>query len=418
MMTAVNSTSPAFNLRTLVRPNILVLEPYRCARDDYKTGVLLDANENAYGPSVLNSVVSQDPTFSSDLIAGLHRYPDPHQEEVKQKICDLRNASTAPLTSSSQLSSKLKPLSSENLYVGVGSDECIDTLIRCFAAPGRQKLLTCPPTYGMYAVAAQVNDVKVVKVNLELGTKGFPVRVGAVLDELSADPDITLVYLCSPGNPTASLVSPGVVEKILAHPTWNGIVVADEAYIDFAPDGSSLAPWVTKYDNLVVLQTLSKAFGMAGIRLGVAYASAAVARILNNVKAPYNISSPTSELALKALSTAGLATMRTNIAAILEQRNRLVIELAKIGGVGEFIGGDDANFLLFRVLDKPDGQPSSPVALKLYERLAQTKGVVIRFRGKEPGCEGGLRVTIGTKEENDVLLAKFAETLAQIYDEK
>ncbi|KAK9468412.1 pyridoxal phosphate-dependent transferase [Lipomyces arxii] len=411
-MTVANLTSPAFDLVKLTRPNILSLEPYRCARDDYKVGILLDANENAYGPSIYSGNVSSadsNAIIASDIIAGLHRYPDPHQEDVKQLLCNLRNAPTKDDPS-------VAPLTPDNLYVGVGSDECVDTIIRCFAAPGREKMLTCPPTYGMYAVAAQVNDVEVVTVNLDLETPGFPVRVDAIMDTLTNDPSIHLVYLCSPGNPTASLVDPASLKKILEHPTWNGIVVVDEAYIDFSPTGSSLAPWVTKYDNLLVMQTLSKAFGMAGIRLGVTFGSPSVARILNNVKAPYNISSLTSELGLKALSPAGVALMNKNIAAILVQRQRLLDELPMIPGVGNFIGGNDSNFLLVQILDKPDGVPSSAIALKLYTTLAEEKGVVIRFRGKEPGCPGALRITIGTEQEVTVLLEKVKETLAAIYN--
>ncbi|KAK9324561.1 pyridoxal phosphate-dependent transferase [Lipomyces orientalis] len=411
-MTVANLTSPAFDLKAITRPNILQLEPYRCARDDYKTGVLLDANENAYGPSVCTSTValSSDVSslVSSSLIAGLNRYPDPHQEDVKQLLCDLRNAPNKG-------KSDIIPLTPDNLYVGVGSDECVDTIIRCFAAPGRDKMLTCPPTYGMYSVSAQVNDVEVVTVNLDLETKGLPLRADKVMEALSRDSSIHLVYLCSPGNPTASLIDAESVEKILAHPTWNGIVVVDEAYIDFSPVGSSLAPLVTKFDNLIVMQTLSKAFGMAGIRFGVSYASPAVARILNNVKAPYNISSLTSTLALRALSPSGLSNMHKNIDAIVRQRARLLQELPKIPGIGNFIGGNASNFLLVQILDKPNGVPSSPTALRLYETLAESKGVVIRYRGKEPGCVGGLRITVGTEEENTILLEKIREALADIY---
>ncbi|KAK7204196.1 histidinol-phosphate aminotransferase [Myxozyma melibiosi] len=409
-MTVANLTSPAFDLKAITRPNIYSLEPYRCARDDYKTGVLLDANENAYGPSLKIEEMNLDDNavLSAKLLAGLNRYPDPHQEDVKQLLCNLRNEPSKDDPS-------VVPLTPENLYVGVGSDECIDTVIRCFCAPGREKMLTCPPTYGMYGVSANVNDVEVVKVDLDLATPGFPVRTDAVCEALTNDPSIHVVYLCSPGNPTASLVDPAAVKKILELPSWNGIVVVDEAYIDFSAPGSSLAPWVTKYDNLIVMQTVSKAFGMAGIRLGVSYTSAPIARILNAVKAPYNISSVTSELALLALSPESIANMRVKLAAIIEQRDRLLTELPKIPGVGKFIGGNDSNFLLVQILDKPGGEPSSAVANKVYETLAQNKGVVIRFRGKEPGCVGALRITVGTKEENDVLLEKMAETLAATY---
>ncbi|KAK9455151.1 pyridoxal phosphate-dependent transferase [Dipodascopsis uninucleata] len=413
-MTVSRTTSPAFDLKAITRPNIWVLEPYRCARDDYKTGVLLDANENAYGPAIFHdamkeSLSSGTSTLSYEILHGLNRYPDPHQEELKQIFCNVRN-SEAPKSFG-----ELVPLEPKNLYLGVGSDECIDTIIRCFAAPGKDKMLTCPPTYGMYSVSANVNDVEIVPVYLDLKTKGFPVRVNAVKEALAADPSINLVYFCSPGNPTASVVSLEAVEEILSYPSWNGIVVVDEAYIDFSPPGSSFAPLVTKYNNLIVLQTLSKAFGMAGIRLGICYSSPDIARVLNSVKAPYNISTLTSDFAMKAVSTEGLAHSRKNIDLILEQRNRLLKELPKIPGIGEFIGGNDANFLLVQILDKPNGVPSSPIALQLYTALAETKGVVIRYRGKEPGCIGALRITIGTEAENDILLAKIAEALEDIY---
>ncbi|KAK9474345.1 pyridoxal phosphate-dependent transferase [Dipodascopsis tothii] len=397
-MSPPNLTSPAFDLASACRPNILRLKPYRCARDDYKTGVLLDANENAYGPSLGAGVDGLTP----ELLGGLNRYPDPHQIELKQEICALRNETAA-----------LPPLTPANLYVGVGSDECVDTALRCFAKPGFNKLLTCPPTYGMYAVAADVNDVEVVAVPLDTARPGFPLRVDAILDALTADPSISLVYICSPGNPTAATIDPEDVKRVLAHPTWNGIVAVDEAYIDFSPAGSSMAQYVNVYDNLIVMQTLSKAFGMAGIRLGVTYAAPAVATIFNAVKAPYNISSMTAELAKQAVTGAGLATMRKHRDLIVAQRDRLIAELPTIPGIGKDIGGHDANFLLYQILDRA-GQPSNTVAEALYTRLAETKGVVVRFRGKEYGCLGALRITVGTADENDVLVAKLRETLAEI----
>ncbi|KAK9464006.1 pyridoxal phosphate-dependent transferase [Lipomyces oligophaga] len=406
-MTIQNSSSSAFNLKAITRPNIYVLEPYRCARDDYKTGVLLDANENAYGPALVNTESAEFSVISSDTLAGLNRYPDPHQEEVKQLICNLRNL---PIKDDQVV----EPLKPANIYVGVGSDECIDTIIRCFCSPGKDKMLTCPPTYGMYAVSAQINDIEVVKVPQD-PANGFDIRTDAVMEALSNDPSIHLLYLCSPGNPTASLVDRESVKKILKHPTWNGIVVVDEAYVDFAPVGSSLAPWVTKYDNLIVLQTLSKAFGMAGIRFGISYTSHSIATILNAVKAPYNVSTITSELAIQGLSVSSLSNVRKNISYILTQRDRLLRELPLIPGIGNFIGGHDSNFLLVQILDKPAGQPSNIVANKLYESLAQNKGVVVRFRGKEYGCLGALRITVGTGEENTILLEKIREALMEIY---
>ena len=269
----------------------------------------------------------------------------------------------------------------------------------------------------MYAVSAQVNDLGTVKVPLDT-TQSFRLQAEAINKALSTDSTIKMVYICSPGNPTANLISKSDLQKVLTHPTWNGIVVLDEAYIDFSPEGSSLAEWVTEWPNLVVMQTLSKAFGLAGIRLGAAFASPEVASLLNNLKAPYNISTPTSALACAALEPGNLAVMRSNREKIVEQRNRMLAELPNIAGVGNFLGGADSNFLLMEILDKPrsaGGRPSNEVALAVYERLAETKGVVVRFRGKEVGCYGCLRITVGTKEEIDKLFARLADVLASIY---
>ncbi|KAL8408008.1 hypothetical protein RB594_006710 [Gaeumannomyces avenae] len=405
-----------FNLQTCARPNILELQPYRCARDDYKddgTNILLDANENAYGPSI--SVADAKALGGStgaggpelDLL-GLHRYPDPHQAELKQLLCGLRNTKT-------HTAGTLTPA---NLFVGVGSDEAIDALLRCFCVPGRDRILVCPPTYGMYSVSAQVNDVGLVKVPL-LPAPGFGVDVDAVLAALTASagnpeaPQVKLVYLCSPGNPTGAALAKADVERVLQHPAWNGVVVLDEAYVDFQPDGASLAEWVLEWPNLVVMQTMSKAFGMAGIRLGAAFAPEPVARLLNSMKAPYNIPSPTSALAVHAVSPAGLATMRGNRDAIMRQRDRLVRELPLVDGVGRLRGGVGSNFLLYEMLNAR-GEPDNVVALAVYERLAEAKGVVVRFRGKEHGCLGCLRITVGTEEEVTRFLDALTRTLTEV----
>ncbi|PSR82357.1 pyridoxal phosphate-dependent transferase [Coniella lustricola] len=456
-----------FNLETCARPNILRLQPYRCARDDYKDdghNVLLDANENAYGPPLSAttaaavqasladlssaSAASSDPDPSSPAAApppppsgasldllGLHRYPDPHQHDLKQLLCNLRN----------RPDSASPPLTPANLLVGVGSDETIDALLRAFCVPGRDAILVCPPTYGMYSVSADVNDVALVRVPL-LPAPTFQLDVPAILAKLdesvaasaavaaggsgqpstssstSAGQIIKLLYLCSPGNPTGSLLSASDIATILAHPTWNGLVVVDEAYIDFAtgPDGSSyetasLAPLVTSpaHPNLVVMQTLSKGFGFAGIRLGAAFASPAVAELLNRLKAPYNISSPTSALAQYALSPGALARMHANRARIVAQRERLVRELAGVAGVGRLRGGLASNFLLYEMVNR-QGKPDNEVALRVYERLAEEKGVVVRFRGREVGCEGCLRITIGTEEEVGRFLEALRRVLAEV----
>ena len=354
---------------------------------------------------------------------GLHRYPDPlvhnveilrihadrsrHQNKLKELLCDLRNTHV-------HTSRSLKP---DNLFVGAGSDEVIDALLRCFCTPGHDKIITCPPTYGMYAVSAQVNDVGIVKVPLDAAS-AFSLRPEAINQALSSDPSIKLVYLCSPGNPTARLISKADIQQVLEHPTWNGVVVLDEAYVDFASDGSSLAEWVTQWPNLVVMQTRSKAFGLAGIRLGIAFTSPEIAVLLNNLKAPYNISSPTSAIAQAALQPKSLAVMRCKRAKILNQRDRMLQELPKVAGIGKFLGGADSNFLLVEVLDKPrdmGGRPCNKTAMALYESLADERGVVVRFRGKEVGCEGCLRITVGTADEVDRFLQETRNVLAGIF---
>ncbi|KAF1833765.1 histidinol-phosphate aminotransferase [Decorospora gaudefroyi] len=406
----------AFDLQKCARSNILALEPYRCARDDYKddgTNILLDANENAYGPGLalngesrlpgsnVNGTSDSSSAIDVDLL-GLNRYPDPHQEELKQLLCNLRNTHTHTA----------QDLSPAHLFVGVGSDEAIDALIRAFCVPGKDKILTCPPTYGMYSVSAQVNDVALVKVPLQ--TPSFDLDVSAILEALDADKSIKLAYLCSPGNPTGKLLNKGDIQQILEH-AWNGVVVLDEAYIDFSPEGTSLAEWVTEWPNLVVMQTLSKAFGLAGIRLGAAFTDPAIAQLLNNMKAPYNIPNPTSQLARAALSPTHLATMRSNKARIVQQRDRLIQELPKIHGIGALHGGVESNFLLYPILDAPAGKPSNESALAVYEGLAEEKGVVVRFRGKEHGCLACLRITVGTEKEVDRFLKEIRLVLEGIH---
>lgn len=323
---------------------------------------------------------------------------------MKKLFCQLRNTHTHTQ----------KDLGPENLFVGVGSDEAIDALLRCFCVPGKDKILTCPPTYGMYGVSAQVNDIEIVKVPLDVDN-GFQLQPEKINEALAADSSIKMAYICSPGNPTANLIKKADIQKVLEHPTWNGVVVVDEAYIDFAPEGSSLAEWVTEWPNLVVMQTLSKAFGLAGIRLGVAFTSPPIATLLNSLKAPYNISSPTSAIATAALSPTNMTVMKKYREQIIVQRDRLVQELPKIPGVGRFLGGQEANFLLVEMLDKPaseGGKPSNKTALAAYEAMAEKRGVVVRFRGKELGCEGCLRITVGTEQE----VTKFLQELRVVLD--
>lgn len=263
----------------------------------------------------------------------------------------------------------------------------------------------------MYTVSAQVNDISLLKVPLTPAPE-FTLDVPTIVAALSSESPVKLVYICSPGNPTGTLIPKEQLQQLLEHPTWNGIVVLDEAYIDFAPDGSSLAEWVAEWENLVVMQTLSKAFGLAGIRLGAAFVSPPVARLLNNLKAPYNVSSPTSAIASQALGREGLAVMRANRERILVQRERLLQDLPKIKGIGRFRGGTASNFLLVEILNK-SGLPDSATALAVYEKLAEEKGVVVRFRGKEHGCLGCLRITVGTQGE----VTRFLEAIEKAIQE-
>ena len=266
-------------------------------------------------------------------------------------------------------------------------------------------------------MSAQVNDIGIVKVPL-LPAPEFNLDVTAITKTLSSSEagNIKLIYVCSPGNPTGSVIKKEDLRKILEHPTWNGVVVLDEAYIDFAQEGSSLAEWVLEWPNLVVMQTLSKAFGLAGIRLGAAFTATCIASLLNNLKAPYNISSPTSAIACQALEKAGLGVMRANRERIIAQRDRLLRELPRVKGVGRLRGGTESNFLLVEILDR-EGKPDNVIALKVYERLASKRGVVVRFRGKEHGCLGCLRITVGTEEEVTRFLREIEMVIGQVHDE-
>lgn len=388
----------AFNLDTLIRPNILSLTPYRCARDDFKEGILLDANENSYGPS-LTSLTGEEERLD------LHRYPDPHQIELKQLLCDFRNSEDGFQLSPEEL------LTPENLCLGVGSDESIDAIIRTVCIPGKDKLLICPPTYGMYSISSQINDVGIVKVPLDFST--FQIKPDEINKAINEDPSIKLIYITSPGNPTGTKISFDLLLPILQNQQWNGVVVADEAYIDFGSIGSSVSTLVNKYPNLVVMQTLSKSFGLASIRLGITYATKKLSIVLNSLKAPYNISSLTANVAKRAVSKDGIALMRQNCELLNRNRSFLVDELNKFECVKGLIGGLDANFILMQIVDSAN-QPDSALALKIYKKLATVKGVVVRFRGNEPGCPGALRITVGNEEENNTLLERFAEIVKEL----
>lgn len=297
------------------------------------------------------------------------------------------------------------------MALGVGSDESIDALMRCFCVPGKDKLLVCPPTYGMYSVCASVNDIEVVKVPLNLAN--FEIQPDLIIEAVNNDPLIKMVYITSPGNPTAKKIDILLIEKVLSNEKWNGIVIIDEAYVDFSPIGSSLSPLVNRYPNLVVLQTLSKSFGLAGIRLGIAFCDPAIALLLNSMKYPYNISNLTSDVAIRATTKKSIAEMRLSCDVLNANRATLDALLSKVKGVGRNIGGLDANFLLIEILDK-NGKPSNEVASELYTKLAVENSVVVRFRGKELGCTGCLRVSVGTVEENKIIVEKFEKVLKEL----
>jgi len=396
-----------FNLKDVVRPNIWALDPYRCARDDYWEGILIDANENSYGTCVNldDSEISlpkpnpNDTDVNSDT--HIERYPDPRQLEFKT------------------LFAKLRGLSSPNcMFVGVGSDESIDIIMRVFGVPGKDKVLVTPPTYGMYSVCAHTNDLEVVKVPLLL--PDFQLDVPKVKEALKNDPSIKMVILCSPGNPTGSCITKSDIREILEFEDFKGIVVVDEAYIDFVEETEnkgSVATWVEKYPNLIVTQTLSKSFGLAGIRCGIAITTEEIAAIINKTKAPYNVSTPASLIARKALSDESVAKMKENVKKIIEERTKLIEKFKSLDGVSAILGTNDGNFLLVQVANK-NGVPSSNRAHKIYKGMANNEKVVVRYRGNEYGCPGGLRITIGTPEENIVLIEKFQKLLNETIDEE
>ncbi|KAN0062690.1 histidinol-phosphate transaminase [Thecaphora frezii] len=441
---AINALDPAasstakpprpahFNLENVIRPNILSLQPYRCARDDYQSGILLDANENALGHSLPpNSSLPHNPPSISSAAASsssspnanandhtpigasptddpllLHRYPDPGLFGIRSAISQLRGLPNEAFT-----------------FLGVGSDEVLDLIQRVCCTPAKHKILICPPTYGMYSVCAAVNDLEVVKVPLITEGGRFSLDVDAVNRALAADPAIKLAFICSPGNPTGTLIPPEEVRKVLDNPDYRGLVVVDEAYIDFAEEEKrmgkrpadavvSAVSLLDDYSNLVVTQTLSKAFGLAAIRLGIAFAQPALIQIMNNTKAPYNISSPTAHLASLALKPEGIATMRANVQTLIRNRDALIQELQQLQGTGAILGSNEANFVLVQMLDfETRSRPSNEVAQLIYKRMAEERGLVVRNRAKDLGCEGCLRITVGTEEDNRRCIALMRELL-------
>ncbi|SMO51775.1 histidinol-phosphate transaminase [Fodinibius sediminis] len=349
--------STSFNLEKLVRPNIQALKPYHSARQDFSEGLLLDANENSYG----------DPIRSSQE---LHRYPSPTHPRLRKRIAQWR---------------RVRP---ENVFIGVGSDEGIDLLYRIFCTPGQDRILTTPPTYGMYRVSANIHDIAIDEVLL---TKDhFQPQVDQILKAVTDHTKILL--LCSPNNPTGNTFERDRMRELIE--SFPGIVVVDEAYIDFS-DEESWASEVNTYPNLVVLQTLSKSFGLAGIRLGITFASDAIIDYMMKVKAPYNVNKLTAQRALEAFDK--MDRIASNIAKIKKQRSTLRQQLEQIAIV-RHIYPSEANFLLVRV----------DHARKIYQKLAD-RGIIVRYRGNEPHCDDTLRITVGTPEENERLISALKQ---------
>lgn len=341
-----------FNLDNILRNNIRTLKPYSSARDEFKgkEGVFLDANENSYG---------------SPLKENYNRYPDPLQLDLKEKL------------------SKIKGLPIQNIFLGNGSDEAIDILFRAFCEPGKDNAIICPPTYGMYEVSAGINDVNIVKVPLIQET--FQLDTKNILKAINKN--TKLIFFCCPNNPTGNGVKWDDIKTVLNN--FNGIVVIDEAYINFARY-RSLIPELLNFPNLVILQTLSKAWGLAGLRIGMAFASEPIIDIFNKIKPPYNINSVSQQLALEALNS--IEQINAWIKEIVAERDNLMIELQKFKFVQK-VYPSEANFILVKTND-----PQT-----IYNYLVSNK-VIVRDRSKVELCEGCLRITIGTKEQNKDLI--------------
>jgi len=341
----------SFNLDNLIRENIKKLTPYSSARSEFKgeARIFLDANENSLG---------------SPLPHWYNRYPDPLQIRLKQKI------------------SYIKGVPVQSIFLGNGSDECIDLLQRAFCEPGRDNIIICPPTYGMYEVCADINDVRVKKIKL---TSHFQLDLPAI--ENAIDDHSKMIFLCSPNNPTGNSLYPEDIEVLLNN--YFGLVVVDEAYINFSRQ-KSLTAWLHEYPNLVVLQTLSKAWGLAALRIGIAFSSPEIIDILNKIKPPYNIGQASQELALQALEETG--QVNDMIVTLVHEREKLRKSLQALQIVKQ-VFPSDANFLLVKVED-PSG---------IYRQLLK-KGIVVRDRSKVELCEDCLRITIGTETENRELI--------------
>jgi histidinol-phosphate aminotransferase len=342
------------DITKLVRKNILSLKPYTSARDIYDSneGILLDANENGWGS-----------TFNEIKELKLNRYPDPHQKDLIK------------------ITSEYYGIPEENLFFGVGSDEIIDLLIRIFCEPKKNKAIIPEPTYGMYKVSCDINNTETIEILLD---DNFQPDIEEIKKNYSED--VKIIFLCSPNNPTGNLLNRKKVLDICR--TFNSIIVVDEAYIDFSIEGT-FAKDIKDYPNLVILRTFSKAWGLAGIRLGYCISTPALTKILFKVKAPYNINSLTRYAAAKAI---GNSSKKDEYAAgIIRERERLKNLLESLPDVSK-VFNSDANFLLVKFKD----------AKKIQKQLAE-KGIIIRDRSSQPKLESCLRISIGSQEENDIL---------------
>jgi histidinol-phosphate aminotransferase len=340
-----------YDINNILRENIKNLTPYSSARNEYQgeASVFLDANENAFG---------------SPLDTAYNRYPDPMQYQVKMRL------------------SEIKGVPARNIFIGNGSDEAIDILFRSFCNPGVDNVIIVPPTYGMYQVSANINDVEARKVLL---TEEYQLNLEGIAEAI--DEHTKLIFICSPNNPTGNSINRDDIETLLAN--FNGIVVIDEAYINFSRQKTFIQE-LTEYANLVVLQTLSKAWGLAGLRVGMAFASEEIIEVMNKVKPPYNVNEASQQLALEALNN--VQQVNDWIKETLAQRDKLVLALKDFDFVLD-IYPSDANFVLVKTTD----------AKGIYNFLVQN-GIIIRNRTNVELCEGCLRITIGTPDENKILI--------------
>ena len=353
----------AFELDKVVRPNIKTLKPYSSAKDEYtgEAKILLDANENSLG---------------SPLTKWYNRYPDPYQQQLKEKLAFV------------------KQIAANQIFIGNGSDECLDILYRTFCEPGKDNIIICPPTYPMYEVGANINDIEIQKAPL---LSDYQLNVAHI--EQLVNERTKIIWICSPNNPTGNSLDRIDIETILNH--FDGIVVVDEAYINFSKQKSFVQSLID-YPNLVVLQTLSKAWGLAGLRIGMCFASPDIIGYMNKVKAPYNINIVTQELALQALEEVG--QVNDMIQLLVDMRIALAEVIASMPHVIK-VFPSDTNFLFVKI----------PHARKLYEYLL-TQGIIVRDRSTLELCEDSLRITVGTEQENTALVDAMYQWITDTFE--